>query len=52
MNFIDDVDLKATLRRGKIDLIAQFTDVIHAGIGGGVNFDQVKDAFRVTLPGS
>jgi len=43
VNFIDDVDLEATLRGGEIDLVAQLANVIHARIGGGVNLDQVQE---------
>jgi len=43
VNFIDDVDLEATLRWGEIDLVAQLANVIHARIGGGINLDQVQE---------
>ena len=44
MDFIDDVDFKTTLGGGKIDLVAQLSNVIHAGIGGSVDLNQVQEA--------
>ena len=42
MDFIDDVDLKLALGRRKIDFVAQVAHIIHAGVGCGVNLDQVE----------
>ncbi len=44
VHFVDDVDLVAPLVGGEVDLIAQVAHVVHAGIGGGVDLDQVEEA--------
>ena len=43
MNFINDVDLETPLGGGEVDFIAQFTDVVDAGVGGCVDLDQVHE---------
>jgi len=40
--FVDDIDFIAALGWLEIDLIAQVADVIDGGVGGCINFDQVK----------
>jgi hypothetical protein len=44
MNFVDDVKLNACFTGAKADFIPQIADVVHAGIGSGVNFDQIQQA--------
>ena len=41
MYFINDIDFETPLGGGKVDLVAQFADVVDAGVGGGVDLDQV-----------
>ena len=43
MHFVDDVDFEAALIGREIDLVAQIANVIHAGIGGGIDFDQIEE---------
>ncbi len=44
MHFINDVDFKASLIGRKIDLIAQISHIIHAGVGGRIDFNQIQVA--------
>ena len=47
VDFVDDVDFVAPLVGGKIDLIAQVAHIFDAGVGGGVDLDQVQEAALV-----
>ena len=47
VDFVDNVDLVFTLGRRKVDLIAQITDIIHAGVGGRVDLDEIQKTILV-----
>ena len=42
MNFIDDIKFDPGLAGPEINLFPQVADIVHAGIGGGVNFNQIQ----------
>ena len=42
MDFVDDVNLVTSLDRSVSDFVDKFADLIHAVIGGGVDFDDVR----------
>jgi hypothetical protein len=44
MNFVYDVDFETAFAGGEVDFVAQVADVVYAGVGGGVYFDQVEEA--------
>ncbi len=44
VHFVDDIDLVTPLVGGKVDLVAQVAHVVDAGVGGGVDLDQVQEA--------
>ena len=48
VDFINDVDLVAPLRRPAGNFFAQVTNIVHAGIGGAVNLDHQVE-LRATL---
>ena len=41
MNFVDDIDAVRAFERHELDVLADFTDIVHAGIGGAVNLDYI-----------
>ncbi len=43
MDFINDVDFKLSHIGREIDLLPQLPDIIHAGIGRGIDFYQVQE---------
>ena len=49
VHLIDDVHLESRRRGPKAHLLAQVADVIHAGVAGGVDLDQVDKARRTHL---
>ena len=49
MDFINDIDFILPFGGGKIDLLAQGAHVIHTGVGGGIDLDQVQEAAGVDL---
>ena len=46
MDFIDDIDAVRSSKRSKLHILADFTDVVHARIGGAVDLDDIN---RVAL---
>lgn len=42
MDFINDVDLVTGLVGGVVDLLTEASNIINAGIAGGINFDNVQ----------
>ena len=44
MDFVDDVDLESGLGRHEDDFIADPPDIVDTVVGGGVHFDDVKQA--------
>ena len=42
MDFVDDIDLFPPDAGSKIDLVPQLADVIHGGVGCGIDLDQVQ----------
>ena len=47
MDFVNNIDFKASLVGREIDLIAEVTDVFNAGVGSGIDLDQVEKAALV-----
>jgi hypothetical protein len=47
VDFVDDVDFIFALRGRKVDLVAQVANIVHTGVGGGVNLDQVEETVLV-----
>ena len=47
VNFIDDVDFVFPLRGREVDFVAQVADIVNGGVGGCVDFDEVKEAILV-----
>jgi hypothetical protein len=47
VDFVDDINLIFAFDRGVFDFIDQITDLVHAVIAGGVDFDDIRmGAFR------
>ena len=44
VDFVDDIDFVAAFIRREVNFVAQVADVVYAGVGGGVNFDEVEEA--------
>ena len=42
MHFVYDVNFIGAFAGGKGNLVAQFTDIVDAGMRGGVNFDEIE----------
>ena len=49
VDLIDDVDLEAVPRRGVPRALAKFPNVVHAGVGGGVDLQNVQAVGRGDL---
>ncbi|MBV6466622.1 MAG: hypothetical protein PGMFKBFP_01942 [Anaerolineales bacterium] len=47
VDFVNDVDFEFALCGGEIYFVAQVTDIVHRGVGGGVNFNEVEEAIFV-----
>ena len=47
VDFVDNIDFVSTLRRRKVDLIAQIAHIVYRCVGGGVDLDQVHEAVFV-----
>ena len=43
MDFVDDVDLFPTDTGGKIDLVAQFADVVDGGVGCRIDLNEIEE---------
>ena len=43
MDFVDYVNLVSSFAGGEVDLLPQIANVVHAGVGGSVNFNQVQE---------
>ncbi len=42
MNFVDDIDFEAGFGRGVTHLFTQVTDVVNAGVAGGIDFNDIQ----------
>ena len=43
MHFIDDIHLKAPLAGREVDIVAQLTNIIYAGVGSCIDLDQIQE---------
>jgi len=42
MDFIDDIDLVASFAWSIVDSFAEVSDIVHAGVTGGINFYDIQ----------
>ena len=50
VHLVDDINPVFRHGRGEIDLLPQIPDVVHAVVGGGVDFHHIHDGARVDPP--
>ncbi len=42
MDFIDNVDSKLTTKRRELNVLADLSHIVHAGVGRAINFDDIN----------